>query len=272
MSHDHGKKKRMDIPEDKIGNGILNNISRIVGVASGKGGVGKSTVTALTALALKRKGYSVGILDADITGPSIPGLFGLSAFPEKMELGILPVKSRENIIVMSINLLLENKEDPVLWRGPLLGGMIQQFWDEVIWANLDFLLIDMPPGTGDVPMTVYQSIPVDEVVMVTGPQEITNLIVKKSIVMAEKMDIEITGLVENMSYISCPSCQETIRPFGESFAPKMAQESGLEILSSLGIDSELIGLANEGKIEDYVGSNMDQLAPLIERLEENFEK
>ena len=267
MSHDHGKKKRMDIPEDKVGNGIVNNINRIVGIASGKGGVGKSTVTALTALALKRKGYSVGILDADITGPSIPGLFGVTGSPQQMELGILPVKSRENIIIMSINLLLENKEDPVLWRGPLLSGIIKQFWEEVIWANLDFLLIDMPPGTGDVPMTVLQSIPVDELVMVTGPQDVTNLIVKKSIHMAQKMDVKIAGLVENMAYITCPSCTELIRPFGESFAPRTAEESGLEILSSLGIDPDLIALANQGKIEEYFGSNMEQLAPLIEKLE-----
>ncbi len=269
MAHDQDKKKRMDIPEDKVGNGITNNINRVVGIASGKGGVGKSSVTALTAIELKKKGFIVGILDADLTGPSIPRLFGIDAVPEKMELGVLPVKSKMNIIIMSINLLLENKEDPVLWRGPLLSTVIKQFWDEVIWARLDYLLIDLPPGTGDIPLTVMQSIPVDEVIMVTGPQDVTNMVVKKSIRMMEKMEIPITGVVENMSYISCPGCNEVIKPFGESHALAMAEECGLNLITSLEIDPELIALANEGKIEEYDGRNMEKISLVIEKLIKN---
>lgn len=266
MGHDHDKKKRMDIPEDKIGNGITNNINKVVGIASGKGGVGKSSITALIAVALKKNGYKVGILDADLTGPSIPRLFGIDAVPEKMELGVLPVKSRDNIIVMSINLLLENKDDPVLWRGPILSGVIKQFWEEVIWANLDFLLIDLPPGTGDIPLTVMQSIPVDEVVMVTGPQDVTNMVVKKAVRMMEKMDIPILGVVENMAYISCPGCKEVIKPFGESHAGKMAEECGLELITSLETDPEFIALANEGKVEDYNGENLEKIGKVVEKL------
>jgi Mrp family chromosome partitioning ATPase len=266
VGHDHHKKKRMDIPEDKIGNGITNNINKVIGIASGKGGVGKSSVTALIAVALNKKGYKVGILDADLTGPSIPRLFGVNAVPEKMELGVLPVKSRDNIIIMSINLLLENKDDPVLWRGPILSGVIKQFWDEVIWAHLDFLLIDLPPGTGDIPLTVMQSIPVDEIVMVTGPQDVTNMVVKKAVRMMEKMDVPILGVVENMAYISCPGCNEVIKPFGESYANRMAEESSLELIASLGIDSEFIALANEGKVEDYNGENLEKIGKVVEKL------
>jgi len=266
VGHSHNKKKRTDIPEDKIGNGITNNINKVIGVASGKGGVGKSSVTALTAISLSREGYKVGILDADLTGPSIPRLFGVDAIPEQMELGILPVKSKNNIIIMSVNLLLENKDDPVLWRGPILSGVIKQFWEEVIWAHLDYLLIDLPPGTGDIPLTVMQTIPVDEVIMVTGPQDVTNLIVKKSIRMMEKMEIPVLGVVENMAYITCPGCSEIIKPFGESFAGAMAEECGLELITSLETDPELIALANQGKIEDYNGKNMERIEKLVEKL------
>ncbi len=266
MGHDHGKKKRMDIPEDKIGNGITNNINKVIGIASGKGGVGKSSLTALIAVALKKNGYKVGILDADLTGPSIPRLFGVDAVPEKMELGVLPVKSRDNIIIMSINLLLENKEDPVLWRGPILSGVIKQFWEEVIWAHLDFLLIDLPPGTGDIPLTVMQSIPVDEVIMVTGPQDVTNMVVKKAVKMMDKMEVPVLGVVENMSYISCPGCSQDIRPFGESYAKKMSQECNLELITSLEIDPDFIELANQGKVEDYNGRNLEKIGKVIEKL------
>lgn len=269
MGHSHDKKKRMDIPEDKIGNGITNNIGRVVGIASGKGGVGKSSITALTAVELNKNGYKVGILDADLTGPSIPSLFGVSAVPEKMELGVLPVKSKNNVIIMSINLLLENKEDPVLWRGPLLSTVIKQFWEEVIWARLDYLLIDLPPGTGDIPLTVMQTIPVDEVIMVTGPQDVTNLIVKKSVRMMEKMNVPVKGVVENMAYIQCPGCDEIIKPFGESHAKKMTDECGLELITSLEIDPEQIALANEGNIEDYNGKNMKKIALVVNKILHN---
>ena len=265
MGH-HGKKKRTDIPEEKIGNGVINNIQKIVGVMSGKGGVGKSSVTAMLAVELKRQGYSVGILDADLTGPSIPRFFGVDTVPEKVELGVLPGKTKTNIILMSMNLLLENKDDPVLWRGPILSTVIKQFWDEVVWARLDFLLIDLPPGTGDIPLTVMQAIPVDEVLMVTGPQDVTNLIVKKSIKMMEKLSVPVTGVVENMSYISCPKCGEVIKPFGESYAKEMAEECNLELLESLALDQELISLANEGKIEDYYGENMEKIAKIAGKL------
>lgn len=262
----HHEKKRMDIPEDKIGNGVINNIKKIVGVMSGKGGVGKSSVTAMMAVELKRQGYRVGILDADLTGPSIPRFFGVESIPEKIELGVLPGKTKTNIIIMSMNLLLENKDDPVLWRGPILSTVIKQFWDEVIWAKLDFLLIDLPPGTGDIPLTVMQAIPVDEVVMVTGPQDVTNLIVKKSIKMMEKLNVPVAGVVENMSYVSCPKCSEPIKLFGESFAAGMAAECNLELLESLAIDPELIALVNEGKIEDYNGINMEKIAKIVDKI------
>ncbi len=262
----HDKKKRMDIPEDKVGNGITNNILKIVGVMSGKGGVGKSSVTALTAIELKRQGYRVGVLDADLTGPSIPSIFGVTAIPEKIEIGILPVKTKSNIIMMSMNLLLENPEDPVLWRGPVLSTVIKQFWDDVIWADLDYLLIDLPPGTGDIPLTVLQVIPVDEVLVVTGPQDATNLIVRKSIKMLEKLQIPIAGVVENMAYMQCEGCSERIEPFGESYAEAMAFESGLNVLASLAIDPKLISLINQGQTEEYQGMNMELIKEVAEAI------
>lgn len=262
-SHHHQRKY---IAEDKVGNGITNTIQQVIGVMSGKGGVGKSTVTGLLALELKRAGYAVGILDADLTGPSIPRLFGVNQVPEKIELGVLPAKSRENIGIMSVDLLLEDKEAPVLWRGPILTQVIRQFWEEVIWADLDFLLIDMPPGTGDIPLTVLQSIPLDGAILVTGPQDVTNAIVRKTVTMLDKLSVPALGVIENMGYLPCGSCNTVLYPFGESHAKEMADACGLPVLANLAIDPELVELANKGRLGEYTGANSKLLAPVRELL------
>ena len=193
--------------ETKENSHPLNNVKHVIAVMSGKGGVGKSTVTSLLASALKQKGYKVGILDADITGPSIPKLFGVKKPPEGTEAGILPVRSKGGVEIMSINLLLPQEDEPVIWRGPVISGVIKQFWEEVIWGDLDYLLVDLPPGTGDAPLTVLQSLPLNGVVIVTSPQDLANMVVRKAVNMAKKMDMKILGLVENMSFIECPGCQ-----------------------------------------------------------------
>src|SRR5574344_508601 len=200
-----------------------SNIKNVIGVMSGKGGVGKSFVTASLAVQLANKGYKVGIMDADITGPSIPKMFGLTDTAKGDESGIYPSGTRNNIKVMSVNLLLEHDDEPVIWRGPVIAGVVKQFWSDVYWGELDYLLIDMPPGTGDVPLTVFQSLPVDGVVIVTSPQDLVKLIVKKAYNMAAKMDIPVLGMVENSSYIECPDCGKKISVFGESKIDEVAK-------------------------------------------------
>jgi len=226
-----------------------SSIKRTFAVMSGKGGVGKSSVTALLAAGLRRKGYKVGILDADITGPSIPKVFGIKGRAEVIGDIIIPRESVGGVKIISINLLLEKEDDPVIWRGPLLAGTVKQFYEQVDWGDLDFLAVDLPPGTGDVPLTVLQSLPLDGLIVVTSPQELVALIVKKAVKMAEKMEIPIWGFIENMSYLECPECRKKIEPFGKSRIEKVSGETGLPILGKLPILPELAELSDEGKIE-----------------------
>lgn len=231
----------------------LSNIQHVVAVMSGKGGVGKSSVTALLATALRRKGLEVGVLDADITGPSIPRLFGLHKRPEFTEFGMLPPVTDTGIKVMSLNLLLDAEDDPVIWRGPLIGGAVKQFWTDVVWGDLDYLLIDLPPGTGDSPLTVLQVFPLDGLVIVTSPQELANMVVKKAIKMAAKMDIPIIGLVENMSYAICPHCGGKWELFGPSRGATVAQDTGIPFLGTIPLDPRLTVLCDAGTVEQYEG-------------------
>lgn len=242
----------------------LNAIKKVVGVVSGKGGVGKSLVTAMLTVLMNRKGYETGILDADITGPSIPKMFGLTQKAQGSDLGLFPEKTQHGTRIMSVNLLLPQDDAPVIWRGPLLSNTVKQFWKDVIWGNLDFLFIDMPPGTGDVPLTVFQSIPLDGIVIVTSPQELVSMIVKKAYHMAQQMKVPVLGIVENMSFVKCPRCGEEIKIFGESTLQKTAKDLGLHILGRIPIDPLLAGLSDQGAIEDF--SN-DYLSGAVQELE-----
>ncbi|AEE90457.1 ATPase-like, ParA/MinD [Tepidanaerobacter acetatoxydans Re1] len=229
----------------------LNRIKKVIAVMSGKGGVGKSTVTGLLAVSLKKQGYSVGIMDADITGPSIPRMFGINKRPENLEFGLMPAESSTGIRIMSLNLLLENEDDPVIWRGPLIGNAIQQFWNDVVWGDLDYLLVDLPPGTSDAPLTVMQSLPVDGLIVVSSPQELVGMVVKKAVKMANMMDIRVIGLIENYSYMVCPKCKEKIEVFGKSRGEEGAKEANVPYLGSLPIDYKLAKFCDEGRIEEY---------------------
>lgn len=235
-------------PFEKVQNpyGVIKNI---IAVMSGKGGVGKSSITALLASALNKKGFKVGVLDADITGPSIPKVFGVKEKAEVIGEAILPPETSLGVKIMSINLILENEEDPVIWRGPLIAGTVKQFFEQVDWGDLDYLVVDFPPGTGDVPLTVMQSLPLNGLVVVSSPQELVGLIVKKAINMAGKMSIPILGLIENMSYFECPDCKRKIELFGKSRAEAVASETGIQLLGRLPIIPELAQLSDEGKIE-----------------------
>ena len=215
---------------------MTGDIAHIVAIASGKGGVGKSTVTANLAVALRNRGFRVGILDADITGPSIPKLFGIHGRAMADDKGCWPIQSRMGIDVMSINLLVENEEDPVVWRGPVIAGAVKQFWTDVVWKDVDFLFVDMPPGTGDVPLTVFQSLPVDGIVVVASPQELVSMIVAKAVNMAEMMKVPMLGIVENMSYIVCPDCGKHINVFGNSHVDEVAAKHHLPVLAKCPID------------------------------------
>jgi len=228
-----------------------SSIKNVIGVVSGKGGVGKSFVTAMLAVLLNRKGYKVGILDADITGPSIPKMFGINRKAKGNELGMIPESTASSIKIMSVNLLLETEETPVIWRGPILANMVKQFWTEVVWEDLDYLFIDMPPGTGDVPLTIFQSIPLDEIVIVTSPQDLVSMIVKKAYNMAKMMDIPVLGLVENMSYVKCPDCGKEINIFGESKLNDISNEIGVDILGRIPIDPVIAKLVDEGNFEEF---------------------
>lgn len=204
----------------------LSRIKKVIGVVSGKGGVGKSMTSAMLAVLLRRRGFGVGVLDADVTGPSIPKLFGIHGRALADENGCWPIKSKTGIDVMSINLLLDHEEDPVVWRGPIIAGAVKQFWQEVIWKDIDFLFVDMPPGTGDVPLTVFQTLPVDGIIVVASPQELVGMIVSKAVKMAQMMNVPMLGLVENMSYVLCPDCGRKIQVFGESHADEVAAKYG----------------------------------------------
>ncbi|MGQ9617259.1 MAG: Mrp/NBP35 family ATP-binding protein [Spirochaetota bacterium] len=229
----------------------LNTVAHTFAVMSGKGGVGKSLVTSLVAMALKRRGYEVGILDADITGPSIPRIFGITERPSGNETGILPVLSRSGIAVMSINLLLPTEDEAVIWRGPLIGKMIKQFGEEVLWGNLDYLIIDLPPGTADAPLTVLQSFPVSGVIIVFTPQDLVEMVVKKAVNMAKKMEKPILGVVENMAYLYIDEIDKRIELFGKSKGEDMSRAACAPLLGQLPIDPELARLCDEGNIESY---------------------
>ncbi len=241
----------------------MSNIKKVIGVVSGKGGVGKSMVTSLLAVTAKRKGFSTAIMDADITGPSIPKMFGLKEKPLANELGLFPCRTKSGIDVMSLNLLLENESDPVVWRGPVIGGTVKQFWTEVIWEDAEYMFIDMPPGTGDVALTVFQSIPVDGIIVVTSPQELVSMIVEKALKMANMMEIPVLGLVENYSYIKCPDCDKKIEVFGKSNIESIAWAHNIPVLGKLPIDPALAALADKGDIESFEGEYFENLDKLF---------
>ena len=242
----------------------FSNVKKVIAVVSGKGGVGKSLVTSLLAVLTKRNGNSTAILDADITGPSIPKMFGIHDKAMGTEDGILPVESRTGVKMMSVNLLLENDTDPVIWRGALIAGTVKQFWTDVMWGDVDYMFVDMPPGTGDVPLTVFQSLPVDGIIIVTSPQELVGMIVEKAAKMAKMMNIPVLGLVENMSWIACPDCGKKIYPFGESQTAKVALEEGIPLLAQLPIDPAVAKECDTGTIELF---NDNWLDPVVDAVE-----
>ena len=235
----------------------MSHIKKVIGVVSGKGGVGKSLVTSLLAVLSQRKSYKTAIMDADITGPSIPKAFGLHGHAEASEWGLFPVKTAAGIGVMSLNLLMKNETDPVVWRGPLISGAVKQFWTDVIWGDVDYMFIDMPPGTGDVALTVFHSIPVDGIVIVASPQELVGMIVEKAVNMAKMMDVPVLALVENMSYITCPDCGKEIHVFGESHIDEIAQKHGVETVARMPIDPKLAAACDAGTIECFNGAWLD---------------
>lgn len=249
------KKKDMKAPANPY-----SQVKKVIGVISGKGGVGKSMVTASLARMLVEEGYTVGILDADVTGPSIPKMYGVHESAVGSEEGMFPCVAKDGTKIMSVNLLLENESDPVIWRGPIIAGVVTQFWTDVMWGDLDFLLVDMPPGTGDVPLTVFQSLPVDGVVIVTSPQDLVSMIVKKAYNMAKQMDIPVLGIVENYSYLECPECKKRISVFGESHIDEIAAELGLEVLGRMPIDPHLAAMVEEEKFYEVKNDYLNDIA------------
>lgn len=245
----------------------MSSIKKVIGVVSGKGGVGKSMVTSMMAVLLNRRGHKTAILDADVTGPSIPKAFGIREKAQGSEAGLFPARSKTGIGVMSVNMLLETETTPVIWRGPVIAGVVKQFWTDVIWDEVDYLFVDMPPGTGDVPLTVFQSIPLDGIIVVTSPQELVSVIVEKAVNMAEMMNIPILGVVENMSYVTCPDCGKEIRVFGESHLDEVAARHGLAVLGRLPMDPALARVVDQGVVELFEGDWLDGAAERLENLQ-----
>ena len=246
-----------------------SKVKKVIGIVSGKGGVGKSLVTSMLAVSMNRKGHHTAILDADITGPSIPMAFGVAdERPAVTPDGrlMIPAKSLEGVEIMSANLLLENATDPVIWRGPVIAGAVKQFWTETLWQDVDYMFVDMPPGTGDVPLTVFQSLPVDGIIIVTSPQELVSMIVAKAVNMAKKMDIPILGVVENMSYLECPDCKKHIHVFGESHVEQAAQENGLKVLAQIPIDPKIAQMVDGGRGEYIEMPWFEKAAEAVEAL------
>lgn len=241
----------------------LSSIKKVIGVVSGKGGVGKSSVTAMLSVLAQRNGFSTAILDADITGPSIPKMFNLTKKAESDGENLYPVKTKTGIDVMSINLLLENDTDPVVWRGPVISGAVKQFWTDVIWKDIDVMFIDMPPGTGDVPLTVFQSIPLDGIVIVTSPQELVSMIVEKAVKMAELMDVPVLGIVENYSFVKCDDCGKEISVFGKSNIDEIAKKHGIDAVSKLPIDQKIAAACDSGMIELFENTYLDKICEKI---------
>lgn len=245
---------------------IYTEIKHVIGIVSGKGGVGKSMVTASLANKLTEQGYRVGILDADITGPSIPKMYGLHGPAQGDDQGIYPMLAKNDIKVMSVNLLLPDEEAPVIWRGPVISNMVKQFWTDVIWGELDYLLVDMPPGTGDVPLTVFQSLPVDGIVIVSSPQDLVRMIVKKAYSMAKSMNIRVLGIVENYSFLKCPDCGKEIRVFGESHIEEIAKELDVDLLGKMPIDPEFARMADEGCFEEVKNEYISDAAAALRKI------
>ena len=260
--------ERENGPEDfRVPENELSHVKRVIGVVSGKGGVGKSLVTSLLAVAMRRKGYKTAILDADVTGPSIPKAFGITTKAEGSAAGILPVMSKNGIEIMSINLHLEDETEPVVWRGPIIAGTVKQFWQDVVWQDVDYMFVDMPPGTGDVPLTVFQSLPVDGIIVVTSPQELVAMIVEKAVKMAEMMDIPVLALVENMSGFKCPDCGKTHYPFGESHIKEVAGKFGIDTTAQIPIDPSVAEKCDKGEIESCEAEWLSDVAAMLaERL------
>lgn len=243
-----------------------SDIKKVIGIVSGKGGVGKSSVTSQLALLTQRHGFNTAILDADITGPSIPKAFGITDKAYGTEDGLMPVKTSSGIKIMSINLLLENDTDPVVWRGPVIGGTVKQFWTDVLWGEVDFMFVDMPPGTGDVPLTVFQSLPVDGIIVVTSPQELVSMIVEKAVNMAELMNVPVLGIVENMSYFKCPDCGEMHTIFGQSNIEEIARTHNIENVAKLPINPEIAASCDKGVVEQLDAKELEDLAQKLETL------
>ena len=250
----------------KVDLGAHSSVKKVIGIVSGKGGVGKSLITSLLAVNMQKNGHQTAILDADITGPSIPKAFGLTQKAKGCEFGILPEKSKLGIDIMSINLLLEKDTEPVVWRGPVIAGTVKQFWSDVVWENEDYMFVDMPPGTGDVPLTVFQSLPVDGIIIVTSPQELVSMIVAKAVKMSELMNIPIIGLVENMSYALCPDCGKKISIFGESHIDAIAKEHNLAVLDKIPINPTIAKACDNGAVEDITENYVINSVKAIENL------
>lgn len=255
------------IPKEQLN--PLSSVKHVIGVVSGKGGVGKSIVTSMLAVLMQRKGYKTAILDADITGPSIPRNFGIKERAMSNGEYLLPVSSKTGIDIMSVNLLLEDETRPVVWRGPVIAGTVKQFWTDCVWDEVDYMFVDMPPGTGDVPLTVFQSLPIDGIVVVTTPQDLVSMIVEKATKMAQMMNIPIIGIVENMSYIICPDCGKKIHIFGEEKLNKVASKYGYELLGNLPMDGKLASLCDKGIIELMENDFLDKA---IETIENKFDQ
>ena len=267
MANGHGKK-----PEDfkkqmeenfKVSLSEYSHVKKVIGIVSGKGGVGKSLVTGLSAVAMNKKGFKTAIMDADITGPSIPKMFGIGKYNFADETGMLPAVTEGGIKVMSLNMLMENETDPVIWRGPVIAGIVKQFWTDVSWGDVDFMFVDMPPGTGDVPLTVFQSLPVDGIIVVATPQELVEMIVEKAINMAAMMNVPVLGIVENMSYMKCPHCGEPINIFGDSKIEQYAASHGIDVLGKLPLDPEVAKLCDAGKADELDPEDLESLAYVL---------
>lgn len=255
-SHSNEQQQNTQIPKE-MANGY-SEIKKVIGIVSGKGGVGKSLVTASLANQMAAQGYKVGIMDADITGPSIPKMYGLSGPAQADDNGITPMITKNGIPVMSVNLLLPKEDTPVIWRGPVIANMVKQFWTDVIWGDLDYLFVDMPPGTGDVPLTVFQSLPIDGIVIVSSPQELVQMIVKKAYHMAEMMHVPVFGIVENYSYVKCPDCGKEFKIFGESQVDSVAAELGIPVLGKMPIDTSIAEAVDHGNFSEVQNSYIEE--------------
>lgn len=247
-----------------------SRVKKVIGIVSGKGGVGKSMVTSILAATMSRRGHKTAILDADITGPSIAKAFGVSGQTYQTEEGIIPASSREGVDIMSINLLLENPQDPVVWRGPVIAGVVKQFWTDIVWENEEYMFIDMPPGTGDVPLTVFQSIPIDGIIVVTSPQELVGMIVEKAVHMAEIMSIPIIALIENFAYFKCPDCGAVYEVFGESHTDQVAEGLNIQNVVHLPLNPQVAKLADAGRIGECVIPEFESLADVLETIEADW--